>query len=88
MNNARRKKIGEIIDRAAVLESLMEELKTMVEEVKDEESDSLENMPENLQRSERYQQIEEAVGNLESAYDMFDDFDVADFTSYLEEAQK
>ena len=38
---------------------------SILEDVKDEEQESLENMPENLERSERYTDMENAVDVLE-----------------------
>ena len=87
MNKERRKKIDAAIQKLESLREEMAEAQEMIEEIKDEEQDYLDNMPENLQGSERYSTAEEAIMNLESAYDWFDgvDFDYA--TSALEEAK-
>ncbi len=47
--------------------SLIEDAKTILEEVKDEEETAMDNMPENLQGTARYEQMEDAVCNLEDA---------------------
>lgn len=60
MNKIRRKALQEIYDK---LSDLREELET----IKDEEDESRENMPENLQCSERYEQSETASGNIDEA---------------------
>lgn len=60
MNKIRRKALQEIYDK---LSDLREELET----IKDEEDESGENMPENLQGSERYEQSETASGNIDEA---------------------
>ena len=60
MNKIRRKALQEIYDK---LSDLREELET----IKDEEGESRENMPENLQGSERYEQSETASGNIDEA---------------------
>lgn len=60
MNRIRRKALQEIYDK---LSDLREELET----IKDEEDESRENMPENLQGSERYEQSETASGNIDEA---------------------
>lgn len=60
MNKQRRKTINEIYDKLA-------ELRDLLEEVKCEEEDYRDNMPENLQNSERYEIAEEACDNLDSA---------------------
>lgn len=75
MNNNRRKRL------AAILESV-EDLKAQLEEIRDEEQDAFENMPYNLQESERGQQMEEAISRMEDA---ISDFDEA--ASGIEEAQ-
>lgn len=66
MNNARRKKLN------TVLEQLVE-IHTALEEVKDEEQEYFDNIPENFQSSERYEKAENAVAALEDALSMFDD---------------
>ena len=60
MNKIRRKALQEIYDK---LSDLREELET----IKDEEDESRENMPENLQGSERYEQSETASCNIDEA---------------------
>jgi DNA repair exonuclease SbcCD ATPase subunit len=66
MNKQRRNAINEIYERIA-------ELRDMLEQIKDEEDDYRDNMPENLQCSERYQISEDASDNLDSALDTLDD---------------
>lgn len=39
----------------------------MIEQVRDQESDAMDNIPENLQGSERYEKMENAVDKLDSA---------------------
>lgn len=41
----------------------------LVSRVKDEEQDALDNIPENLQNSERYTNMEDAIDKLEEAID-------------------
>lgn len=74
MNKIRRKALNDIMER-------MEMLKCELEVLRDEEQDYLDNMPENLQGSERYEAAESAVDNMDSAVD-----DLADAISYIEEA--
>lgn len=62
MNKERRKRIDEI---ASQIGALLCDL----EEVRDEEQEYMDNMPENLQQSDRYYAAEEAVSNLDSAID-------------------
>lgn len=60
LNAGRRKKLTVAIDH-------LREASNIVDQIKDEEQDSLDNMPENLQESERYSNMEEAVDVLEDA---------------------
>ena len=58
MNKARRKSLEKLFDQ-------LEEISVAVEEVKMEEEYVLGNIPENLQTSQRYQDTEENVSDLE-----------------------
>ena len=60
MNNQRRKKLNEAC-------SLLSKAATIVDCVKDEEQDSMDNMPESLQDSERYSIMEDAVDAMDDA---------------------
>lgn len=66
MNNPRRKRLMKIYD---IIENALVEL----EEIKDEEQDYLDNILENLQRSERYERSEEILDNLEDAVSNLED---------------
>ena len=46
-----------------------------IERLKDEEQEYLDNIPENMQSSDRYYAAEEAVSNLENAVDWFGEID-------------
>lgn len=74
MNKDRRKRLQEAID-------LIEAARTIVEECRDEEEEYRDNMPENLQDSDKYYMADEAVDNLTSALDSLEDV-----TSPIEEA--
>lgn len=60
MNKPRRKELQEIHD-------LLSEIREKLEAVKDEEEGYRDNIPENLQGSERYERAEEVVGGLDEA---------------------
>lgn len=66
MNKARRAILTKVCDS---LVDLQEE----VSGVRDEEEEAMENLPESLQGSERYEQMEEAAYVLEEANDLFDE---------------
>lgn len=46
---------------------LLENAKALIESVRDEEQDNLDNCPENLQEGERYRAMEDAIDFLEEA---------------------
>ena len=60
--NAKRKKRLQ-----AVAEFIADELKAAIEELRDEEQEYFDGIPDNLQSGERYEQAESALDNLESA---------------------
>lgn len=65
--------IGEVgmnYKRRAILKSaisFLDKAASLVEQVNDQESDSMDNMPENLQGTDMYEKMEAAVDNLEAA---------------------
>lgn len=75
MNKVRRKRVEDVIQK-------IEELKAEVEEILDEESEYRDNIPENMQQSERYKNADNNCDNLQSAIDSIDEV-----VSYLEESQ-
>lgn len=87
MNNVRRKQIDKVLSGIEILRDAFDSIKEAVGEIRDEEQEYLDNIPENLQASERYELAEEAVSNLDSAYDLLDELDFDELTSYLEEAK-
>lgn len=66
MNKQRRVKLSEA-------HSLLGKAVSLVEGVKDDEQDSLENLPESLQSSKRGEAMEEAVDELQMAIDSISD---------------
>lgn len=58
MNKLRRKNIQEVIDKLTSLQNDLESLESDVESIQDEEIEYRDNMPENLQGSERYEQAD------------------------------
>lgn len=76
MNNDKRKRI----DQAT---ALIEEARSIIEEITQEESEAYENMPENLQYSDRGELIQEAINNLEYADSSFDEL-----LGYIEESKQ
>lgn len=66
MNKQRRKDIDTIIQD-------LEEIRVQIQFVLEEEQEYLDNMPENLQNSERYETAQTAVSELEEADGSIDD---------------
>lgn len=66
MNKARRKALDEVISKIEEAKELLENLQAGEEEYRD-------NMPENLQGSERYEAADAAVDNMSSAVDALDE---------------
>lgn len=52
---------------------LLGKVSDYVSQVEDDEQDALDNMPENLQSSERYEKIENAIDKLEEAINGIDE---------------
>ncbi|MBB6191489.1 glucose-6-phosphate isomerase [Sphingobium wenxiniae] len=88
MNRERRKEILGII---ASLEDLAMQIGTIVEMIdgaKSDEEEYRDNIPENLQRSERYYRAEASAEALSSAYDEIEAFDFEAVISSLREAME
>lgn len=66
MNNNRRKEIRNVIEQ-------LEGLQCQIENIRDDEQDYIDNIPENLQESERHETAETAVENLDLAIESFDE---------------
>lgn len=66
MDNKRRSSLKEAIQ-------LLTRVSTMVDTVCDKEQDCVDNYPENLQSTERFERMEDAVENLNEALEKIDD---------------
>lgn len=66
MNKQKRARLSEA-------HSLLGRAVSIVERAKDEEQDSFDNLPENLQSSERGELMEEAIDELQTAIDSIND---------------
>lgn len=75
MNNFRRKRISKIVDA-------LNELKDQIDELHEDEKETLGNIPESLQGTERYENSENAVDMLDSASSGLEDV-----ISFLEDAE-
>jgi exonuclease VII small subunit len=66
MNKDRRKSLAEALALIDQAEALLQQASEAVDEVRDEEQEAFDNLPESLQDGERGQQMQEAVSSLES----------------------
>ncbi|MGN0493572.1 MAG: hypothetical protein ACI4F7_07995 [Acutalibacteraceae bacterium] len=92
MNNTRRKKLGEVIDGLDVIQDrkdLYAWINTL-DNLKDEEQDYYDNIPENLQYSQRAEDSEAAIDNLDEALGLLNEaYDAEEFdrnSSVIQEA--
>jgi len=66
MNNGRRKRLDSAID-------YLNKALVITEDVRNEEEEAMDNLPENMQMSDRYDAMESAVNSLEDAISSIDE---------------
>lgn len=90
MNKPRRKQIQDVIEKLSSLQSEMEVLIEEIEGIQADEEEYRDNMPENLQGSERYERADTACDALESAKDSLEESkdNIDEVVSSLEEASE
>lgn len=76
MNNAMRKRIGELLEQ-------LEDCKSGIEEILEQEEEYRESIPENMQSGERYCRSEERVDSIDTCIS-----DLENIISALEEVQE
>lgn len=67
MNNTRRNQIRELISKLETINFELDVLRGEIESTKEEEQEYYDNIPENLQNSERAENSEYAIDDLDSA---------------------
>jgi len=87
MNKDRRKQIKTEETDASEIVSKVEDLLSNLEEIRDDEQEYLDNMPENMQDGEKGDIARAAVESLESVIDALQELVDADIVSALQEAQ-
>ena len=75
MNKQRRNRVDAVIEK-------LRDIQSEINDIQSEEEEYRDNIPENLQGSEKYENAENNCDNLQSASDEIDEV-----ISYLEEAQ-
>ncbi len=86
MNADRRKRLQAVIDQINAAASILESAKGDLEDIKGEEQEAFDNMPESFQQGERGQASESAIDNMDTALDGLPDLD--DVVSNIESAME
>ena len=86
MNKDRRKAIAKITDQLDELRGMMDNIRQAIEDIKDEEQEYHDNMPEAFQQGEKGDAAQTAIDALDNAAMEFDNLNLDDITSYLDEA--
>ena len=91
MNKSRRKELSDVIEELNKIQDkddLYDCIMTL-DSIKDDEQDYYDNIPENLQYSQRAEDSEEAIENLEEALDLLNDvYDEEEFNKNNESIQE
>ena len=88
MNAERRKELNHAIELVNDAQSNLEEAANIIESCRGEEEEYMDNMPENLQESDRYYRAEEAIESMENAEEVIQDIlsTIEDAANSLDEA--
>ena len=73
MNNSQRKRLEDAKSILEIVKDHVEQSKDIVKEVREQEQEKIDNAPENLLQSERYQRIEECADLLDNVCDSLDE---------------
>lgn len=73
MNNKRRKDIQIIINKLADIQNQIDALKDVISNIKDEEQNYVDNIPENMKYGERCFVAESVISNIDDAEDYVSD---------------
>lgn len=85
MNKIRRNGLRAIITSLEEMERLRSEIQGRLEEIMDEEQESLDNLPESLQESDRGQYMQECIDTIDS---IVDDLDCMDLDGMLDQLRE
>lgn len=72
MNNEQRKRVTSIIDELSSLRDTLSNAVSLIEEIRDEEQDKYDNMPEGLQQGSKGDDFMDKIQYLESACENID----------------
>ena len=73
MNNSQRKRLEDAKSILEIVKDHVEQAKDIVNEVREQEQEKIDNAPDNLLQSERYQRIEECADLLDNVCDSLDE---------------
>lgn len=88
MNKNRRKEIALAISDVQALREQFEAIICVIEDLRDEEQEYYDNMPEGFQNSEPGERAQQAVDNLENAASSLDQIDFDEVIDSLGEASE
>ena len=87
MNKDRRKAIDEAIRQIELARAALDEAKSMIEDIRDEEQEFYDNMPESFQDGDKGQNAQTAIDALEEAISSIEEFDADSVVGQLGDAQ-
>lgn len=88
MNNDRRKTLDEAILELNHIKGRLDHIRENIESVRDEEQDSFDCLPENLQEAEKGEKMNEAIYQLDEAMNQLELIDFDEVISCIEIAKE
>lgn len=87
MNNERRKRLADIVTQLQALPPI-DEIKSDLEGIRDDEQEAYDNLPESLQNGERGEQMQAAISAMEEVIDALDGFSTDELVGHIETASE
>lgn len=90
MNKERRKELSRANDMLEEIRDKLGEVQDIIDNCKSEEEDYRDNMPENMQNSDRYYAADSAIDEMQEAYDALTDMidNIDDISGHIEAASE
>ena len=88
MNKLRRKAISEIISDLQELGSTIDSRKDRITEIRDEEQETYDNMPQSFQDGEKGDAVETAVSEMDEVLCALDELDIETLVGHMETASE
>ena len=83
MNKDQRKSLNKYAEQLGRIVDELSDIYSGVEDVKSEEEEKLENLPESLRESQKGEDIEEGIGRLDEVLELMDDCAYSDAADLL-----